>query len=126
MFCGLLQAEGITAFVVYEHHIGNNWPLSTALGWTKVQVLLEQLGEARSVERLVRSGEFRALLLAEFGDLDDPRCPVCGKADYSRRRPISSTVISILVTFFLRALLPAWGWVCSCRNCGAKFKIKIS
>ena len=44
MFCGLLQAEGITAFVAHEHHIGNNWPLSTALGWTKVQVLPEELG----------------------------------------------------------------------------------
>jgi hypothetical protein len=122
MFCGLLCAEGIAAFVAHEHHIGNNWPWSTALGWTKVQVLPEQLDEAHSVGRLVRGGEFHALLQAEFGELGDTHCPVCGKTDYSNRRPVLPTIIAILSTFLLGVLIPAWGWVCSCRNCGAKFR----
>src|SRR5579883_928153 len=126
MFCGLLRAEGIAAFVVHEYHIGNNWPLSTALGWTKVQVLSEQLAEAHSIGRLARDGEFQAMLRAEFGDLDDLHCPSCGKGDYSCRRPILPTITAILGSFLLGAAIPAWGWICSCRNCGTKFRTKIN
>ncbi len=121
MFCGLLKSEGVPAFVAHECHVGNYWSYSTALGGAKVQVPLDRLGDAKSIEKFSRAGEFRILLEKEFGDLDDPRCPVCASADYSRRRPHYSVAAAVFGLFFLGALLPAWGWVCSCKSCGAKF-----
>jgi hypothetical protein len=121
IFCGRLQSEGVPFFIAYEFHIGNNWPLSTALGWVKVQVPLEQLADARKVVERARSGEFHALLEGEVGDIDDPHCPNCGAADYWCRRPHLHVIIAILCTFFL-VLVPAWGRVCFCNRCGAKFR----
>jgi hypothetical protein len=115
-----LEAEGVPAFVTYEFHIGNNWLWSTALGGARVQVWDRLAIDAFDVWQRCRDGEFRDHLVMEFGDIDDPRCPHCGAQNYWKRR-------SILVTIIFFALLPlsmvpAWGWVCICRNCGTKFE----
>jgi hypothetical protein len=122
LFCGRLKSEGVPAFVAHEHHVGTYWTYSTALGGAKVQVPFDRLADARSIEHLTRAGEFRALLQEEFGNLDDPHCPVCGSTVFDRRRPHYAAALAIFGLFLLGGLLPAWGWVCTCKNCGAKFE----
>ena len=122
MFRSLLDWQGVPAVVAHEHHIGNNWPWSTALGGVKVQVPQEYAQHAIEAERQCRAGNYHAELLAEFGDVDDPRCPNCGAQNYRKRRSIS--VIIIFVVAFVLGVLPAWGWVCFCKNCGTKFTLQ--
>jgi hypothetical protein len=122
IFCSLLRNEGIPASVAHEFHVWNVWPISTALGGVKVQVSAEQLSDARSIRSRSERGEFRAILQSEWDDLDDPHCPVCGSTNYWKRRSHLRAVFAILVSIFV-ALLPPKGWVCFCRNCGAKFKL---
>ena len=72
-----LEAEGISAFVAHEHHVGLNWFLATALGGAKVQVSAEDAEAAKRIVEAVESGEY---VLP-----DDPeaalKCPKCGSAD---------------------------------------------
>lgn len=111
-----LEAEGFVAFVVQPYHISANWPLSTALGGVKVQVLDEDADGARAVLARCRSGLFQAELQEEFGNLDDPRCPNCGAQDYSQRRPTREILFTLALMFFLP--IPAVGWRRRCRVCG--------
>jgi hypothetical protein len=72
-----LEAEGITAFVAHEHHVGLNWFLATALGGAKVQVQAEDAEAAKQIIEAVEKGEY---VLP-----DDPeavlKCPRCGGND---------------------------------------------
>jgi hypothetical protein len=115
-----LEAEGVPAFVAYEFHIGNNWLWSTALGGARVQVWDRLAIDAFDVWQRCRDGEFRDHLVMEFGDIDDPRCPHCGAQNYWKRRSILTTII--FFALLPLGMVPAWGWVCICRNCGTKFE----
>ncbi len=117
-----LDAEDIPAMVAHQFHVGVNWAQSTALGGVKVQVPEWFEEEAMRVERWAREGIYRSELEAEFGDLDDPRCPVCGSMYYARRRPYFSAVFAIAAVFLLRVVLPPRSWICTCRNCGSRFE----
>jgi hypothetical protein len=115
LFHTRLEEDGFLAFVVHAHHIGVNWPYSTALGGVKVQVPDGDAAEAREVFARCRSGAFRTELEALFGDLDDPRCPRCGAQDYSQRRPTAEIVFTLALMLFLP--IPAVGWRRHCRAC---------
>jgi hypothetical protein len=122
IFLGRLKAEGIPAYIAHEFHVGNNWAYATALGGVKVQVPADRLGEARHVERLSGAGEFRALLEAEFGDLNEIHCRKCGSADYRRLRPIPRQLLAIVASFLTGTVFPAWGWIHVCNACRTRFK----
>jgi len=122
IFHGRLTAEGVPAFVAHEFHIWVNWPYATALGGVKVQVPLDWLDAARHIEQLCRDGEFRAILEAEFGKLDEITCRHCGATDHEKLRPIPRQLLAIMASFLTGTLLPAWGWIYACRNCCRRFK----
>jgi len=116
-----LEAEGIPAVVSLQYHVWMNWSLSTALGGVKVQVPRGHAHEARSIERRCRAGEFKAELEAEFGDLDDPRCPICGSIHYRKRRSIPQSLLAVVLTLSFGEVFPPWRWVRRCKQCGAKW-----
>lgn len=123
MFRGRLEAEGIPAMIIYEHHIGACWPLSTALGGVKVQVPRQLESDAHTIELRCRNGLFAAELQAELGDLDDIRCPVCGATHFSKRRPLPQLFVCVILTLFFGAAAPPWSWIRYCESCGTKFKL---
>jgi hypothetical protein len=94
MFRLRLEAEDVPAVVAYEFHIGNNWLWSTALGGVRVQVPNDFAEAAFDVKSLCRTGKYRADLIEEFGDIDDPHCPHCGSQNYWKRRPLSVMIFS--------------------------------
>lgn len=121
MLRGRLAAEGIPATVAHEFHVGNNWLYSDALGGAKVQVP-DAMGEtARRIASDCRRGVFHEMLRETLGDLDDPKCPVCGREDIRR----GSSPLPMLIVFFALLplmLVPAWDWIWHCRRCGAGFE----
>jgi len=71
---GRLEAEGIRAHVVHEHHVWANWALGQALGQVKLQVAADDWRQASDV---------LADLAAGHHDLGSeaathPACPDCG------------------------------------------------
>ncbi|MDE2181674.1 MAG: hypothetical protein KGJ78_01495 [Alphaproteobacteria bacterium] len=121
MFQARLAAEDIPAVVAHELHVGNAWHLSVALGGVKVQVPEERLEDAYDVARLCAAGEFRALLEAEVGDLDDVRCPNCGAITFHRRRPLPRAALAIAYSLCWGPICPPIGWLCICANCRTRF-----
>ena len=121
MLRGRLRAEGIVSVVSFAYHVGNNWPIATALGGAKLQVRRGDYEAARSVLSLCQSGEYKRRLQSEIGDLDDTRCPNCGAADYWKRRPLPQAALAIAFTFLV-VLLPPWRWLYFCNVCGTKFR----
>jgi uncharacterized paraquat-inducible protein A len=116
-----LEAEGVAAFVVHDHHIGMNWPWSRALGGVKVQVLDDEVQDAQSVAQRCRAGEFRADLLEMFGDLDEPTCPRCGSHDFSRRGTGAQIAFSFTAFLLTGAVVPPLNWLRRCRFCGMRW-----
>lgn len=120
MLRGRLEIEGIPAFVAHHHHIGVNWPLSTALGWTKVQVPWSWRAEAGDVIARCRAGEYHDDLVEAFGDIDDRRCPRCGSLRWRRRATWPDLVYSLVLSTV--ALTPPSEWVYRCRDCGTRYR----
>jgi hypothetical protein len=118
---GRLEAEGIPAIVVHEHHAGVNWPFSTGLGGAKVQVPGELWREAGQIECLCCQGEFRTLLQSEAGDLADVKCPHCGSEEYRKRRPFLRAVFAVSLSFCTGSVFPPLGWIHRCNGCGREY-----
>lgn len=121
MFRMLLEAEGVPASVAFAFHIGNNWLWSTALSGAHVQVPRRFALQAQEAYRLCLDGFYRQALAAELGDLDERCCPRCGSQEFERRQPLLALLIVLALVAF--PTLPAWGWLCVCRQCGQKFRI---
>jgi hypothetical protein len=119
-----LAAEGIPARVAHEHHVWAAWHLSVALGGVKVQVPLSAGSEALAVLDGCRSGRYRAELAAELGDLDDPRCPVCGSPRFASRSAIPMLVLA-LGALALGLALPARASIRRCDLCRTDWRDKI-
>ena len=90
-----LLAEDIPAFVVNDQHVGTKWHWSLALGGVRVMVPPCRIDDARAVWAGVLNGVYRSELEEEFGDLDDPRCRVCGTTQITRRPPWSQYLFAV-------------------------------
>jgi hypothetical protein len=71
LFCMRLEAEGVTAFIQYENHVGMNWLAAIALGGMRIEELDAQVPDAVAIAQRCRLGEFRTELLEMFGDLGE-------------------------------------------------------
>ena len=97
---GLLQSEEIANFVIHEHHIWMQWPLSTALGGVKVQVHADETNEAQHVLKAWADNEY-AGLLEDYEPVFHPGpCPRCA---YPILKPVFSARdwLELLVLLFL-------------------------
>lgn len=117
-----LQAEGVPAVVAHQHHVWQNWSLSLALGGVKVQVPNSTIGAAQAVLDRCRAGQYRADLMAELGDLDDPRCPVCGSARFASRSSIPMLILALAALLGTGVTLPARASIRRCEACGTDWR----
>lgn len=122
---GRLEAEDIPAIVVHEYYIAVAWHLSFALGGVKVQVPGDRQVDAKAIERLCREGDYKQLLAAQFGDLDDTRCPYCGCMEYQKRRPYPRAALAILISGLVGIVLPPKDWIYGCKACGAAYRYQL-
>ena len=77
---GRLEAEGIPAFVIFEHHIWAEWWLSNAIGGVRVQVPPEFYNQAQTVIQNINSGCYE--LTPENITWSTPtRCPKCNSSN---------------------------------------------
>jgi hypothetical protein len=122
MFCGRLWSEDIPAFVAFEFHVGNNWPVGLGLGGALVQVPDGAAEDARAVWQRCRAGAFRVELEDIFGDFGRIACPHCGSTRYRKHRRLLATAAAVVVVFVLGIAMPPIVWLYRCRVCGTQWK----
>ena len=106
--------------VAFEYHVWQNWRYSNTIGGVHVLVPDELGSEARAIELRCRAGDFAAELERLFGRFERPLCPKCGASDFKRKRSVLQLLASVGFAWFFGAPSP-FGYVCVCKNCGAKF-----
>jgi hypothetical protein len=115
-----LETEGIPAFVASDTHIGNNWPISIALGGARVLILDSQLAEANDVVSRCVDGTYEAELTEMFGAIPFRNCPVCGSEDVRRRPTLGEFVFGVSLAIF-GATSRLGTSKCYCRVCKARW-----
>lgn len=102
---GLVESEGIPAFLTNEHHIWVNWPMSLALGGVRLKVPEEQAAQALAVLARRNSGEFEAALLEQI-PFESSACCECGSTTLREVRPWSAILLSLTFLFVGSAIFP--------------------
>jgi hypothetical protein len=120
-----LRVEGLFARVAHEHHIWVNWPYELALGGVKVEVLRSEFEQAAAILEQCRRGEYRLLLEAETGGLDDPVCPRCGSARFARRRSVPQLLLAVALYALAGIAFPLRSCVHRCESCGNKWNDNV-
>jgi tetratricopeptide (TPR) repeat protein len=107
---GLLEAEGIWAFVADEYTVTANWLYSRALQGVKLQVRESDLEAARRILGLEEEAEVP----------EEERCPLCGSTNIQYRRFSSRWVFLswLLLGFPLLFLKKRW----ICNQCGYEWR----
>ena len=111
---GRLEAEGIPAYVAFEHHIWAKWSISLLLGGVRVQVPASQHAAATAVIAAIHAGEY---LLEEDTDAasEAPPCPACGSTD---AKAVQWPWKMALLLIFMYALpIPFSHQIQKCRSC---------
>jgi len=102
---GLVESEGIPAFLASEHHVWASWPMSLALGGVRLKVPAEQLAQALAVLARRNSGEFEAALLEQM-PFKNLACQECGSTTLREVRPWSAILLSLCFLFVGSAIFP--------------------
>ena len=111
---GLLESEGIPAFLLNEQHISLNWLVSNALGSVKLQVPASQSKQAREILETVNKGGFQSPGEAVL------TCPVCGSKDVMEAK--GSYRVAFFSLFFLHLPLPFKRNVFKCLACNHRWE----
>ncbi len=111
---GRLLAEGIPAFVLYEHHIWANWSVSNALGSVRLFVPSDRIADAHAVLRSIISGTYEQALIEDQG-VSRKACPNCG----STRTGVHAWLwkLTLAVLFTLSIPFPYTSHLYSCDDC---------
>jgi hypothetical protein len=118
MFRLRLEAEGVPAVVIHDHHVGIYWPYALALGGAKVQVFHFDRETAQSIERRCRGGDFRCELSSVFGDIDDDKCVRCGSALFTARPTWPQAFMLIAAAIAAGVIFPLRKAIFRCEACG--------
>lgn len=119
---GLLESEGIPVFIAHENHIWANWVFSQALGGVKVQVLPENVENAKEILNSLNKGEFEEALKLEIPDIQENICPRCGSQKFKSRFPVGVIVFVILTLGLFSIIFPPRRENHTCLKCGQKWK----
>ena len=122
LFRTRLEAECLFAVVAFDQHVGVNYSVSWALGGVKVQVIEDELEQARAIVQRCHAGEFENVLDAEVGGQELWTCPRCGAQDHTRRRS-PSLLLSLAGTFVFGIVLPFRGYVNRCNQCETRWRV---
>lgn len=114
-----LEAEGIPASVAFANHAIVNWPMSLALGGTRVQVPDSFLAWARQLLADYEGGVLEAELNAAAG-LEPERCPRCGSPNFRQTMPWRERLWAVLIVLIVAAF-PAKRRLFICRDCGQRW-----
>ena len=120
--CGRLEAEGIPAFVIHEHHIWAYWFVSNALGGVKVQVSSSDLSAAVELLETLDKGEFELLLAECEGPFDPLVCPKCNSHSIMECR--WNEKISLFILWAYAIPIPYIQGKLRCSDCGYKWLSK--
>ncbi len=116
-----LEASNIGAFIQGEDFVNMYWPFAMAIGGVRVYVVEADLECAHAVIADCLAGRYRRELEAEFGDLDDTKCPRCGSASF-KSRSSRLDMAMLAATFFLSGIIfPARARVHVCDACGHRW-----
>lgn len=111
---GLLEAEGIWAFIADEYTIGANWLYSRTLRGVKLQVQESDVEEARRILGLEEDKELPKEVPQE------ERCPICGSTNIQYRRFSQRWVFASWLLLGFPLLFMKRKWVCN--NCGHEWR----
>lgn len=108
---GLLESEGLTAFLDTVNHATTNWPITLALGGIRLFVPPSEAERAAEILRSVEPLE---------EELGSDACPKCGSSDTV---PSEGTwKLSLLSSHVLGIPLPFTRKVRRCSGCGETWK----
>ena len=110
----LLESEGIPAMLADLNLVSANWAMSVAVGGVRVQVLAENLDEARKLVAAYHAGE----LAYGAEHATAAACASCGSAEIARVVPASQKALAI-ATFAFAGVPISTTTQRVCRNCGA-------
>lgn len=116
---GRLEAEGIPASVIGEHHVGAYWPMSQALGGVRLMVPESMASAAVSLLQSVREGEFQ-IALEEQAEVAPARCPHCGSAFLEPYRTKSTVLMAIASLLYFSLTFPPRHKGYRCTSCERK------
>jgi hypothetical protein len=102
---GLVESEGIPAFLASEHHVWAIWPMSLALGGVRLKVPVEHASQALAVLARRNSGEFEAALLEQL-PFKGAACRECGSTTLREEHSWSSILLSLCFLFVGSAIFP--------------------
>ncbi len=117
---GRLEAEGVTAFIAFEHHIWANWTLSNALGGVRIQVISSQKDEAIIVLSRIEHGDFQKELENEIDYTEKSICPDCNSDIVTNVN--WSWKLAFLSLFFLTIPIPYFQNQLKCTKCNHTWK----
>jgi hypothetical protein len=118
---GLLESEGVPAWLADEHQIGANWRMSQAFGGVRLQVPASYHAQALDVLAALRNGEYLSALEAQL-QIPPNRCPTCSSIDIRLLRSPSSVAFVIALFLFVGFFFPPAIGGQGCNGCGARFK----
>lgn len=111
---GRMEAEGIIAVVLFEHHIWAKWPLSHALGGVRLLVPHAMADAAHQITQGINSGEYEKILVEEQG-LSTLTCPECGSSKIGVHVWLWKLALAVLFTISLP--IPYTSHLYSCDDC---------
>lgn len=119
---GRLVAEGVYAVVAHEHHIGNLWPYTLALGGVKVQVPAEQLNMAQEIVARCRAGDYQDELDPGPDRLVPLQCPNCGSARIKSRPAVRWSILLVLSYLYSGVIFPLARTAHRCLQCRTRWR----
>jgi hypothetical protein len=114
IFKGRIEAEGLIAVVLFEHHIWAKWSLSHALGGVRVLVPHAMANAANQVIQKINSGEYEKLLIKEQG-ITIMSCPKCGSNKTGAH--VWLWKLSLAFLFTISIPMPYTSHLYSCDDC---------
>tara|TARA_B100000989_G_scaffold297647_1_gene284132 strand:- start:339 stop:860 length:522 start_codon:yes stop_codon:yes gene_type:complete len=100
IICGRLKAEGIPAFVIFQHHIWAEWWISNAIGGVRVQVPPNFYQQAQTVIQNINLGVYE---LTPDNTTWSPstRCPKCNSLSISHINWRRKVALVLAITLHL-------------------------
>lgn len=115
-----LEADGVPASVAFANHAIVNWPMSLALGGTRLQVPTEYMSQAKEILAAYAAGTLEDELNEVVG-LQSEHCPHCGSTDFKRTMRLHEHIAAIVIVVFVAAY-PTRRSTFVCRGCGHRWE----
>lgn len=114
---GRLQAEGISAIVLNEHHCSAHWIIVNALGLIELHVPKSDATTARAILRRHHAGENE--LSSHYSGSEKVICANCGGTSREKLRNLWTKEFWVYVTSFalFGIFWPSKCWIEYCRRC---------